>query len=154
MKNNIIGFGVMICLAGIITSVIQTPLSHVNLRAVQDKVPNAFIDGAAKDILIRSLIGKNVAYSVNDEGYSIREATAAELEAHFEDIRPSEIQRPDRDLSVKEIRSLERIGFEDAKAFGVKAANVATLGTFGFPDGVVPTGFGIPFSFYDAFIRK
>ena len=31
--------------AGIITTVPQTPLSHVNLRAVQDGVPNAFIRG-------------------------------------------------------------------------------------------------------------
>lgn len=29
--------------AGIITEVRQTPLSHVNLRAIQDKVPNSFI---------------------------------------------------------------------------------------------------------------
>ena len=29
--------------AGVITGVRQTPLSHVNLRAIQDKVPNAFI---------------------------------------------------------------------------------------------------------------
>ena len=28
---------------GIITSVVQTPLSHVNLRAIQDNVPNAYI---------------------------------------------------------------------------------------------------------------
>ena len=32
--------------AGIISTVPQTPLSHVNLRAVQDGVPNAFIDNA------------------------------------------------------------------------------------------------------------
>ena len=31
--------------AGIITTVPQTPLSHVNLRAVQDDIPNAFIRG-------------------------------------------------------------------------------------------------------------
>ena len=28
---------------GIMTSVVQTPLSHVNLRAIQDNVPNAYI---------------------------------------------------------------------------------------------------------------
>ena len=28
---------------GIITSVVQTPLSHVNLRAIQDNVPNSYI---------------------------------------------------------------------------------------------------------------
>ena len=32
--------------AGIITGVRQTPLSHVNLRAIQDQVPNAFISEA------------------------------------------------------------------------------------------------------------
>ena len=40
--------------AGIITSVRQTPLSHVNLRAVQDKVPNAFILNAAENEKIKS----------------------------------------------------------------------------------------------------
>ena len=29
--------------SGIMTSIIQTPLSHVNLRAIQDNIPNAFI---------------------------------------------------------------------------------------------------------------
>jgi len=39
---------------GIITSVLQTPLSHVNLRAIQDNVPNAFIkDGRARSILYK-----------------------------------------------------------------------------------------------------
>ena len=32
--------------AGIISTVPQTPLSHVNLRAVQDGIPNAFIRDA------------------------------------------------------------------------------------------------------------
>ena len=32
--------------AGIISTVPQTPLSHVNLRAVQDGMPNAFIRDA------------------------------------------------------------------------------------------------------------
>ena len=38
---------------GIITSVIQTPLSHVNLRAIQDNVPNAYIaDPLSNDCLL------------------------------------------------------------------------------------------------------
>ena len=51
--------------AGIITSVPQTPLSHVNLRAVQDGVPNAFIKDALDDDDISDLIGGYVYYSVS-----------------------------------------------------------------------------------------
>ena len=40
--------------AGIISTVPQTPLSHVNLRAVQDGVPNAFIRGALNRIDVSS----------------------------------------------------------------------------------------------------
>jgi len=69
--------------AGIMTSVRQTPLSHVNLRAVQDGVPNAFIKGASEDPEIVSLLGKYVHYSVGADGYQLREATVQEVESHF-----------------------------------------------------------------------
>jgi len=81
--------------AGIITGEFQTPLSHVNLPAVQDKVPNAFIRGASKDATIAPLIGKYVRYHVSGLGYTLREATAAEVEKHFAGVRPSEPQIPD-----------------------------------------------------------
>ena len=139
--------------AGIITSVRQTPLSHVNLRAVQDGVPNAFIKGASEDPEIVDLIGKYVRYDVTPDGYQLREATVQEVESHFAKLRPDEALAPERDLSVKEIRALSELGFADAASVGVKAANVATLGSLGFPAGVVPEGFAIPFSFYDGFMR-
>ena len=44
--------------AGIITTVPQTPLSHVNLRAIQDRVPNAYIEGALQDPIIAGLVGR------------------------------------------------------------------------------------------------
>ena len=62
-------------------------------------------------------------------------------------------QTPQRDLSVTSITPLSEIGFEDWTAFGVKAANVAVLGTMEFPDGTVPDGFAIPFYFYDEFMK-
>ena len=136
--------------AGIITTVPQTPLSHVNLRAVQDGVPNAFIrnalDGDDDDGgHIDDLIGRYVYYAVGAGGYSIRAATRAEVDAHFASSRPSETQTPERDLTVTEITPLSDIGFDDWNAFGVKAANVAVLGTLGFPEGTVPDGFAVPF---------
>ena len=139
--------------AGVITGVRQTPLSHVNLRAIQDKVPNAFIAEAWKNEKIVRLIGKYVYYRVNADGFEIREATLKEVETHFADLRPPKAQKPERDLSVTKILPLDDLKFADASGFGVKTANVATLRTFGFPDGTVPNGFGVPFHFYDAFMK-
>jgi hypothetical protein len=139
--------------AGIITAVRQTPLSHVNLRAVQDKVPNAFITLAVENETITKLVGKYVSYQVTADGYEIREATGDEVDLHFAKLRPAKRQTPERDLSVKTIRSLDEIKFEDSTSMGVKAANLATLRTFGFPEGTVPAGFAVPFHFYDEFMK-
>ena len=49
---------------------------------------------------------------------------------------------------------LAEIGFEDWRAFGVKAANLAVLGRLGLPEGTVPDGFAVPFFFYHEFMRQ
>jgi hypothetical protein len=139
--------------AGVLTGFRQTPLSHVNLRAVQDNVPNAFVIGAATKPEITALIGKYVYYKVHDGGYELREAKAEEVEKHFAAMRPSKNQVPVRDLTVKTIRSFSDIGFEDGVNVGVKAANLATLRTFGLPGDRTPNGFAVPFAFYDAFMK-
>ena len=138
--------------AGIITTVPQTSLSHVNLRAVQDGVPNAYIGDAYRSH-INSFVGKYIRYEVTKYDYFIRVATRAEIDAHFASSRPGKKQTPQRDLAVTEITPLSEVGFEDWKAFGVKAANVAVLGTFDFPEGTVPDGFALPFYFYDEFMK-
>ena len=138
---------------GIITTVPQTPLSHVNLRAVQDGVPNAFIRDALDNADIDDLIDSYVHYTVAEDGWTLRAATPSEVDAHYAASRPSQPQTPERDLAVTQITALGDIGFGDWTAFGVKAANVAVLGTLGFPDGTVPDGFAVPFYFYDEFMK-
>ena len=137
---------------GIITSVIQTPLSHVNLRAIQDNVPNAYIKDPLLIDSISNLIGGYIYYKVENEQYLIREATLAEVNTWYEDLRPTEPQIPIRDLSFTEILPLDSIGFDMATSFGAKCSNVATMRSFGFPSGTIPDGFGIPFYFYDEFM--
>ena len=139
---------------GIISTVPQTPLSHVNLRAVQNGIPNAFVRNALDDSTIAGLIGEYVRFEVTDSGYSVRAATPAEVEAHYESSRPYFTQVPKRDLSARTITPLAEIGFDDWDAFGVKAANLAVLRTLGFPAGTVPDGFAIPFHFYDTFMNE
>ena len=140
--------------AGILTTVPQTPLSHVNLRAVQDAVPNAYIQDALDDDTIDDLLDSFVRYEVTEGGWSLRSASREEVDAHYAAQRPATVQVPQRDLSVTAITPLSDIGFEDWDAFGVKAANVAELAKLGFPDGTVPDGFAIPFYFYDRFMNE
>ena len=139
--------------AGLISTVPQTLLSHVNLRAIQDGVPNAFIRDIRADPALAPLLGNYVRYAVTEDGWELRVATKAEVDAHYESSRPADPQTPERDLSVTEITPLSEIRFDHWRAFGVKAANVAVLGTLGFPAGTVPDGFAIPFYFYDAFMQ-
>ncbi len=138
---------------GIITTVMQTPLSHVNLRAIQDDVPNAFIRNALQQAAIDTLIGKYVYYQAGPTGFTIRSATQAEVDAFYESIRPKAQQIPVRDLSKTKIEPLDSISFAESASFGVKCANVATMRTFGFPDGTIPDGYGVPFYFYDEFMK-
>ena len=138
---------------GIITSVMQTPLSHVNLRAIQDNVPNAYIADPLSNNAISSLLGNYIYYKVESEQFEIREATLAEVNEWYEDLRPTEPQIPIRDLSITDIVPLDDIEFEMSTAFGAKCSNVATMRNFGFTEGTIPDGFGIPFYYYDEFMQ-
>jgi hypothetical protein len=140
--------------AGVITTVMQTPLSHVNLRAIQDVVPNAVVTDALGDAAVMKLVGRYVRFEVTEKGYRLAPATQAEVETHHEKGRPKTRQTPKRDLSITEITPLKDVSFEQWNAFGVKSANVATLRTFGMSDVTVPNGFAVPFSFYDEFMRS
>ncbi len=139
--------------AGILTEAPQTPLSHINLKAKQDKTPNAYVKDAASDPRIAPLLDKLVRFEVKAEGFDIREATAAEVDAALDAIRPKDPQVPGRDLSVTEIKALSSLRHADTKAFGAKTANVAELATI-LDEGIVPRGFGVPFSFYDTFMKE
>ena len=139
--------------AGIVSGAFQTPLSHVNLRAIQDRVPNAYLRGGAEHPQVAPLIGKYVYYRVTADGFELREATADEVQTHFAAIRPPEPQVPCRDLTKRTIRSLDQLGFEDSTSIGVKAANIAALRKLDLPAGIVPEGFAVPFYFYDEFMK-
>ncbi len=100
--------------AGIISTVPQTPLSHVNLRAIQDGIPNAFVRDARDDPAIAPLIDGFVRYEVTDGGWELHPATKAEVDAHYESSRHAGPQTPERDLAVTgskpSVRSVSRTG--------------------------------------------
>lgn len=138
--------------AGIITEIPQTPLSHINVKAKQNNTPNAYIRDAATRPDILPLVNRYVHFVAAPDGYTLREASLEEVEAFLESIRPANPQAPPRDLGVTQIAPLAQIGFADSNSFGAKAANVAQLGKF-LPSGMVPNGFAVPFYFYDEFMK-
>lgn len=93
-------------------------------------------------------------YEVTSSGWTMREAALDEVERFYTSSRPQAVQMPERDLEIRSIRPLAEIGFEDWRAFGVKAANLAVLGRLGLPQGTVPEGFAVPFLFYHEFMRQ
>ncbi len=139
--------------SGIITSEIQTPLSHVNLRAIQDDIPNAFIRDAVDHEKISSLIGDYVYFRAEQDGFILEEASIEEVNNWFENIRPSSSQEPLLNLAYKAILPLSEINFEMHDGFGAKCANLATMHSFGFPSGTIPNGYGVPFYFYKEFME-
>ncbi len=139
--------------AGTITTVPQTPLSHVNLRAIQNGVPNAFLRDILTTREYADLIGKHVYFAVAADGFTLREATKSEVDRHHQSARPTTTQTLTRDLSETTITSLANVAFDDWDAFGVKAANMAELSRLNLPAGTVPTGYAVPFYFYDEFMK-
>ncbi len=139
--------------AGIITEVPQTPLSHVNLKARQNDTPNAYIKDASQLEEIREMLGQYILFEVTSDGYLIREATSEQVDQFLESIRPQEAQTPERDLSATGIVPLGDIEFSNRNQFGSKAANLSELRRI-LPSEMTPDGYVIPFSFYDAFMRE
>jgi hypothetical protein len=139
--------------AGIVSSFIQTPLSHVNLRAIQDNIPNAFIKDPLTNGAISALVDTYVHYEVTADAYILEAATIEEVNAWHDANRPTEIQKPPLNLSYTEILPLEKIDFKMSDGFGAKCTNIATMLAFGFPENTTPNGFGVPFYFYQEFMK-
>ncbi|MCB1096541.1 MAG: hypothetical protein KDN22_13270 [Verrucomicrobiae bacterium] len=139
--------------AGIITEAPQTPLSHVNLKAQQNGIPNAYIRNATTNETLTALAGEYVRYEVTSDGWRVTQATNDEVTAFIEASRPPASAPPVSNLKVTSIMPLSAIGFHDASAFGAKAANVAELGKI-LNAGIAPKGYAIPFFVYDEFMKS
>ena len=111
--------------AGIITEIPQTPLSHINLKAKQNDTPNAYIKDASTHPDIVPFLNQNVYYRVDADGFEIRAATEQEVEEWFESIRPTETQFPHRDLSIKTIRPFDQITFHLSDSFEARPPTVS-----------------------------
>lgn len=152
--------------AGIITGEFQTPLAHINVLSVNRGTPNMALRDAQQQADLQALEGKWVELTVGPFDWSIREITAEEAEAWWQENRPDPLTVQPMDLSVTDLRSTAEMIDLDATTlaegisasipvFGAKATNYGALteaNQQGYPIPVQP-GFGIPMYYYNQFME-
>lgn len=135
---------------GTITEELQTPLAHVNIAARTRGTPNLAMLEASKDPRIAPFFGKLVRFEVAEGTFTIGLTTIEEAEEYWKS-QQKEPMVPSGDIGRTDLADFSQFGFADATAFGVKAANLAEM-TRVLPKNT-PDGFGIPFHYYDRFMK-
>ena len=136
--------------AGILSTVFTTPLSHVNLRATSWGVPNAGFKQAATAYV--NLDGQLVHLSVTPGEHELRLATDDERRLFETEAAASrDVSVPTADLSVTALTRLHRLRRRDVSAYGAKAANLGEVA--GRLRLKVPHGVALPFSAYTTHLQ-
>jgi hypothetical protein len=139
--------------AGIITSQPSTPLSHINLLAKGWGIPNAYIKNAKE--LLKQYDGWWVAFETNRDNYTIKRADLNQLHEYERRLKERlDVVKPKFDLSETRLLSLSQQRKVSSIAFGGKSANLGEVMYAKLPGIVVPSGFAIPFYYYDEFIKR
>ncbi len=138
--------------AGIITSQPSTPLSHINLLAKGWGVPNAYLKNAHE--LLKQYDGWWVSFETKRDGYSIKRADIDQLREYQRRLAVRlDVVKPRFNLAEKRLLPLAAQRSTASLAFGGKSANLGEVAASKLPGIVVPSGFTIPFYFYDAFMK-
>lgn len=141
--------------AGIITSELQTPLSHINVLSHSRNTPNMALRGAWESDEFNALVGKLVYLNVRDSGYELREATIEEALGYWEEREPQDTIYLKKNLAYSELVNMEEVNFTFVDRIGGKAANFGELLNVRTIE--VPTpenAFGIPFYYYHAHMES
>ncbi len=138
---------------GIITDIAQTPLSHVNLKAKQNNIPNAYIKNASTNPTLIKLKDKPVHLKVEPEGYEINEVTYKDVSDNLRALSPQTASVPEMSLNQKKIIELWDVGFNETNAFGAKSSNLGELLSV-IPNINSVKGHAVPFYYYDYFMKE
>ena len=139
--------------AGIITTKPSTPLSHINLLAKGWGIPNVYIKNAQE--LFKQYNGWWVEFDARHDSYSIKRADTNVLAEYQKRLNERlDVMKPRSDLSVTRLAGLSDQRAASVIAYGAKSANLGEL-THAHPPGfLVPSGFTIPFFYYDQFLKE
>ncbi|HXL80138.1 MAG TPA: PEP/pyruvate-binding domain-containing protein [Pyrinomonadaceae bacterium] len=138
--------------AGVITSKPSTPLSHINLLAKGWGIPNAYIKNA--QTLLKQYDGWWVTFETKHDSYSIKRADIDQLREYQKRLAQRlDVVKPKFDLSETRLLGLSQQRARSSIAFGGKSANLGELMNARLPGIQVPNGFGVPFYYYDQFLK-
>ena len=139
--------------AGIVSASFATPINHINLLAKSWGVPNVY--RADADTLWAGLVGQQVMLDASGATVTLRPATEGE-QRRAEQFRTARAVRAPRvDVTYVGLPSLTEQSAKWVSRTGTKAANLGTVAAMtrrariGF---TVPTGFSVPFAYYDRFV--
>lgn len=132
---------------GIIVAKPSTPLSHINILAKGWGIPNVYIKDADK--LFKELNNRWIRFEADLVSYNYKPASKEDL-----DNNPTPLEREaPSDLSVKKLAGLREMRKKDSIIYGAKAANLGEILFAKLPGFIVPDGFGVPFYWYDKFMK-
>ena len=138
--------------AGMLTSVFQTPLCHVNILSTNRGTPNAALRSAWNNEKINALVGKMVYFAPGLDTLVIREATQQELAEWVKKKKKKHSITLDCDGSKTGLIDLSTIGYKDKNIVGGKAANFAEMMRISTREGnkipLPESAFAIPFHYY------
>ncbi|MGB5791613.1 PEP/pyruvate-binding domain-containing protein [Poseidonibacter sp.] len=139
---------------GIISDVVQTPLSHVNLKAKQNKIPNIYIkDASLKEEFIK-LDGKLICFNVTSKEYKVEEVSYDMLEEKLEKLNDKPKIFLTKNLEQKEIVNLlSNNNSSLVNIIGTKASNISVISNI-LEKNYTLASYAIPFYFYEVFIRS
>lgn len=139
--------------AGVIVARPSTPLSHINLLVKGWGVPNAYIKNAHQ--LLKEYDGWWVSFETKRDTYTITRADLDQVREYQKRMaaRP-DLVRPHSDLRVSRIATLRQQRARDIVAYGGKSANLGEMMQARLPGIIIPSGFTIPFFYYDQFILE
>jgi len=136
--------------SGIVTQEFQTPLAHINLLSKNRGTPNMALRDAYTNEDLRAFDGELVRLEVTPQQFEIEPATAAEAQAYWDSLRPTNPLVPQFDLSVTDVQRIADVGMAATNIIGAKAANMGemtNITTVAIP--LPDQAFAIPFAHYD-----
>lgn len=138
-------------IAGIITTVFQTPLSHVNVLSHNRATPNMSLKTAWNDPQIEKYIDKLIYLQVAPDTFIIREATFEEAELFWKTREPVEPKVLECHDDTSGLFDMVDLSHESLNLVGAKAANFAELCKIRIDSRNLPVpeaAFAIPFYYY------
>jgi hypothetical protein len=139
--------------AGMIAARPTTALSHLNILARTWGVPSIYVKDAWS--VLKQFDGQWVSLNAKTGKYWIRLANKEEIAAaEAKALKAKKLATPPYDLATQNLTELSAQRASLVTAFGAKSANLGEAFNAHIEGATVPSGFTVPFYWYDRFVSE